>query len=93
MSIVLAPFERAQKALAQLRIAIHDALMDNRGEGLTNAQIGRCLGIYMGHKGHQGHVSRTLLSMMEAEGSVYQDPVSKKWCLAFDHTKDEKEEK
>lgn len=76
------PYERAQEAMTQLKIAIHDLLCMSCANGLTNAEIGRQLGIYAGHKGHQGHVSRTLLSTMEIEGVVKQDPASRRWALA-----------
>lgn len=48
---------------------------------MKNAEIGRSLGIYMGHVRHEGHISRTLLGMMEEEGVVEQDSETKKWKL------------
>ena len=47
--------------------------------GLKNAQIGRALGIYSGHVGHEGHISRTVLAMLEAEGLLRQDTGTKRW--------------
>ena len=76
------PYEMAQEAMAKLRIAIHLTLESAPPEGLTNAEIGRSLGIYMGHKGHQGHISRTILAMMEQEGVVKQQSESRQWKLA-----------
>ena len=35
----------------------------------------------MGHVRHEGHVSRTLLGLMESEEVVRQDTESKKWFL------------
>ncbi len=71
----------AQKAIADLKSAIF-AILASAGEtGLRNADIGRALGIYAGHDGHEGHVSRTLLAMMEAEGVVKQNPKTKEWHL------------
>lgn len=49
--------------------------------GLTNAEVGRTLGIYGGHVGHVGHVSRVILNHLEEEGVAAQDPGSKKWIL------------
>jgi len=42
--------------------------------------IDRTLGIYSGHKGHEGHIPRTLLAIMEAEGTVEQVS-DKKWKI------------
>jgi hypothetical protein len=75
------PYALAQHALADLRIAVHEALLAGPAEGMTNAEIGRKLGIYHGHVGHEGHIPRTLLATMEQEGAVEQDTVSKRWRL------------
>ena len=75
------PYEKAQNAMAQLRVAVHELLEQASAEGMSNAAIGRALGIYMGHKGHQGHVSRTILALMEIEGVVIQDSESRRWLL------------
>lgn len=77
----------AQRAIADLKAAVRQSLEEANGEGRSNAQIGRLLGIYMGHKGHEGHVSRTILALLEAEGSVTQDPHTKLWRLV-DHIND-----
>jgi hypothetical protein len=71
----------AQTAVAQLKGAIHHVLAHAPGEGMKNVDIGRLLGIYMGHVEHEGHIPRTLLSMMESEGVVEQDLKSKTWRL------------
>lgn len=70
----------AQDAMAKLRSAIYLILRD-APEGLKNSEIGRSLGIYSGHVGHEGHVSRTILALMEAEGVVVQDLSNKAWRL------------
>ena len=75
-----AEYKKSQDALVSLKTAIYD-LLARHNQGLSNAQIGRSLGIYEGHEGHEGHISRTLLAMMEAEGVVSQDPQSKKWSI------------
>ena len=72
----------AQKAIADLKSAIYTILASASDAGLRNADIGRALGIYTGHEGHEGHISRTLLAVMEAEGIVKQDPKTKEWRLA-----------
>jgi hypothetical protein len=74
-------YKLAQKALVDLKTSIYALLTSGPEEGLTNAQIGRGLGIYMGHVGHEGHIHRTLLAIMEAEGIVDQDGRSKKWKI------------
>jgi len=75
------PYYLAQRAMSDLKVAIHALLEDAPPDGLTNAQIGRTLGIYAGHIEHEGHIPRTLLALMEKEGVVQQDPASKKWMI------------
>ena len=77
----MTPYERAQHAVAQLKGAVYELLDSTAAEGLRNSEIGRALGIYMGHQGHQGHVSRTILAMMELEGVVVQDADTKRWQI------------
>jgi hypothetical protein len=74
------PYIVAQDAMAKLKSAVWLRLRDSP-EGLTNAAIGRSLGIYSGHIGHEGHISRTILGLMEVEGVVEQDAVTKAWKL------------
>ena len=62
----------AQYAIAMLKAAVYRVLLDAGQECLSNAAIGRRLGIYTGHKGHQGHIPRTLLGIMEREQVVEQ---------------------
>ena len=76
-----AAYSIAQRGLAELKVAVYELLRLKSGEGLTNSEIGRMLGIYYGHKGHEGHVSRTVLSSMESEGAVQQEPTTKRWSL------------
>jgi hypothetical protein len=71
-------YRAAQDGLTCLKVAIH-ALLEGQA-GMTNVEIGRALGIYQGHVGHEGHIPRTLLAMMEAEGVVQQDQ-DKRWRL------------
>lgn len=75
-------YSLAQQAMQLLRIAIYKSLEASPDDGLRNSELGRSLGIYMGHAGHQGHVTRTVLALMENEGAVVQDPDSRKWRLA-----------
>ena len=74
-------YERAQRAILELKRSIHELLATSPPEGLQNAEIGRALGIYMGHAGHEGHIPRVLLGLMENEGAVVQDPGTKRWRL------------
>lgn len=73
-------YTTAQKALAELKGSIHSVLSESES-GVTNAELGRALGIYTGHKGHEGHISRTLLGIIESEGVVVQDEKTKIWTL------------
>lgn len=73
-------YHLAQSAISDLKAAIYSLLENTPEENLSNAEIGRSLGIYSGHEGHEGHISRTLLAMMEEEGVVKQLE-DKKWCL------------
>jgi hypothetical protein len=73
-------YRRAQVAMAELKSAVV-SLLEEHGSGMTNAAIGRSLGIYGGHKGHEGHISRTLLAMLEAEGVVQQNDVDQSWII------------
>jgi len=78
---VTTPYARAQRALANLKEAVYETIVDGPENGLTNAEVGRMLGIYMGHKGHEGHISRTILSLLEDEGRICQDRVTKRWMV------------
>jgi hypothetical protein len=73
-------YKVAQVAMANLKASVYELLALKKGVGLTNAQIGRALGIYTGHKGHEGHIPRTLLAIMENEGVVKQNE-DKTWVL------------
>ncbi len=73
-------YTRAQRAMAELKGAIYE-LLAGSPSGLTNAEIGRKLGIYQGHIGHEGHISRTMLSLLEAEEVAEQDKATKRWTL------------
>jgi hypothetical protein len=75
------PYYLAQSGVARLKTAVRKILADAPEGGLTNAQVGRTLGIYSGHVGHEGHISRTLLGMLENEGVVQQDSTTKSWRL------------
>lgn len=74
-------YREAQHALATLKSLVRTVLELAPEEGLKNAEIGRSLGIYTGHIEHEGHISRTLLAMLEADGVAKQDPATKQWVL------------
>jgi hypothetical protein len=74
-------YQLAQAAMANLKVAIYLAIEHGPAEGLRNADLGRLLGIHAGHVGHEGHIPRTLLALMESEGIVEQDPTSKRWAF------------
>lgn len=74
-------YHLAQRAIADLKAAVYSVLASTSGDGLTNAEIGRSLGIYAGHIEHEGHIPRTLLALMEKEGVVEQAADSKRWSI------------
>lgn len=74
-------YRLAQSALADLKTAVRAVVEQGGQEGLRNAEIGRTLGIYAGHQGHEGHISRTLLEMLANEGVIVQEAATKKWRL------------
>lgn len=74
-------YQRAQRAIADLKTAVFSVLAVAGEAGLRNADIGRSLGIYAGHEEHEGHIPRTILAMMQDEGVVEQDAASKRWRL------------
>lgn len=74
-------YQLAQSALSDLRAAVHMILSESGDVGLRNVEIGKALGIYAGHIGHVGHIPRTVLGLMEADGTVVQDKETKRWTL------------
>ncbi len=85
-------YHLAQQAMANLKAAVYHLLKTGPADGLRNADVGRALGIYAGHVRHEGHISRTLLSIMESEGVVQQDSESKLWKLRPHMSEDNEEE-
>ncbi|WP_267402224.1 MULTISPECIES: hypothetical protein [unclassified Chryseobacterium] len=82
MNYINTTYQIAQRALADLKSAIFILLTDAGENGMTNAEIGRKLGIYHGHSGkHEGHISRALLEIMNGEGVVIQDTSTKRWLI------------
>lgn len=79
-------YQQAQHAIAELKTAVRRLLEHGPSEGMTNAEIGRSLGIHGGHVRHEGHISRTMLAMMESEGVVMQDATTKRWKIRVQHS-------
>lgn len=73
-------YATAQLAIANLKSAVYMLLQEAGSEGMRNVDIGRALGIYSGHAGHEGHIPRTLLAIMESE-SVVEQLQDARWCL------------
>jgi hypothetical protein len=67
----------AQRAVADLKSAVLSYVRTHAPA--TNAEIGRALGIYFGHIGHEGHVSRSILHALAAEGLLVQDAKGGPW--------------
>ena len=74
-------YQLAQSAIADLKSTVFISLEERGINGLTNAELGKSLVIYSGHIGHEGHISRTLLSLLESENVVFQEENSKRWFL------------
>ena len=77
----MSPYSKAQTGMSMLKDAVHTFLESKGAGGASNAEIGRALGIYKGHVGHEGHISRTILGIMESEEVVKQDGETKAWFL------------
>ena len=71
-------YTRAQAAITEIESAILELLTANPS-GLTNSEIGRRLGIYFGHDGHEGHISRSILAVMQTKGIVRQQSKRGPW--------------
>jgi hypothetical protein len=72
-------YSNAQNGLALLKVAVFEILSIYKDEGLRNVDVGKLLGIYRGHIRHEGHISRTILAIMEEDGTIRQDSETKKW--------------
>jgi hypothetical protein len=83
-------YSRAQLAIAELKGAVYELLAE-APDGMPNSEVGRNLGIYQGHVGHEGHISRTVLAMLEAEEVVVQDKATKVWRLRKSGTPEKQE--
>jgi hypothetical protein len=77
----ISSYHVAQRALADLKAAVYAVLQAGPELGLTNAQVGRALGIYGGHEGHEGHISRTILGLLERDGTADQEESTKRWRI------------
>ena len=71
----------AQRAIADLKSSVYVLLDSAQEDGMRNSEVGRRLGIYSGHIGHEGHISRTILQMMQTDGTVEQDSGTKRWKI------------
>ncbi len=85
-------YQIAQEAMAELKAAVYLLLKEKGKNGLQNVQIGKSLGIYTGHIRHEGHISRTILAIMESEGVVKQNKETKKWYLYEESCDDSNED-
>ena len=72
-------YSKAQEGLALLKSAVHEILNEYKEDGLRNVDVGKLLGIYHGHVRHEGHISRTILAILEEDGTIMQELESKKW--------------
>ncbi len=74
-------FALAQEGYAKLKVAVYAFMAMEPDRPLSNAEIGRSLGIYAGHLGHVGHIPRTILEELKNDGLVEQSDEDKKWRL------------
>ena len=81
-------YRRAQRAPAELRAAAAEILATAAPKGLRKSQVGRLLGIYRGHVRHQGHISRTVLEMLQEDGVAEQNGERGHWRLRLQRTVD-----
>ena len=77
-------YRQAQRAVADLKAAVLALLAAAEPGGMSNSQVGRLLGIYQGHVGHEGHISRTVLQMLQADGVIEQEGPRGVWRLKAD---------
>lgn len=78
------PYFKAQHGMVLIKDAVYTLLKESFPNGLRNVDIGKSLGIYGGHKRHEGHISRTILEMMHSEGVIEQRE-DKLWYLLIHH--------
>ena len=81
MRLDTAAYRRAQLAMAELKSCVLQLINEGPPAGLRNADVGRALGIYGGHKGHEGHISRTILETLASEGLIEQG-ADKRWRVS-----------
>ena len=84
-------YRRAQRAVAELKAAAHELLVAAGPVGLSNSELGRFLGIYQGHVGHEGHISRTILHLLEADGVAEQEAPRGRWRVRAQHAANDSE--
>jgi hypothetical protein len=77
---MMTSYEKAQKGIILLKSAVYEMLKETGEKGLRNVDVGKSLGIYAGHIGHQGHISRTVLELLRSEG-VAEQKNDKRWHL------------
>jgi hypothetical protein len=85
---MMSSYEKAQRGITLLKSAVYEMLKEAGENGLRNVDLGKSLGIYAGHIGHQGHIPRTVLELLRSEG-VAEQHGDKKWRLVqSDHEED-----
>ena len=70
----------AQDGINRIKSAILGLIIQAGDDGMRNVEIGKSLGVYSGHTAgeHEGHISRSLLNILQNEGMVEQR-TDKKW--------------
>ena len=67
--------------MAMLKSAVYDILLETGPQGIRNVDVGKALGINLGHERHEGHIQRTVLGLMKDEGVASKDENTQLWSL------------
>lgn len=81
-------YEKAQSGIVLLKSAVYELLSAMGENGIRNVDVGRRLGVYAGHIGHEGHIPRTILELLKSEG-VAEQRNDKKWYLKAESSNDD----
>ena len=81
------PYQVTQRSRSDLKASARLLIESASSQVLTNVETGRTPRIYSGHAGHEGHIPRTILALLENEGVVDQDKKMECWRFRV-HAKD-----
>lgn len=81
-------YEKAQNGITLLKAAVYEMLLEAGNQGIRNVDIGKRLGIYAGHIGHEGHIPRTILELLKSEGVADQNADKRWYLIQTEHTEE-----